>query len=88
MLYLNVAGCGGVTGGAGEGSVGDGDVLEGRKSALVSLVVSSLFTVLELQPELCNLLASNRRVKHKRRETEDRDKYLTGRQTRESIKSI
>lgn len=51
---LNVAGCGGVVGGAGEGGVGDG-VLKGGQSVLVFTVTSSLLTALELLPELRNL---------------------------------
>lgn len=59
--YLNFAGCGVVVGSAGQGSVGDSVVLEGGQSVLVFTVSSSLFTALELLPELCNLLESNRR---------------------------
>lgn len=46
MHYLNVARGRGVIGGAGEGGIGDGDVLEGGKSVLVLIVMSSLFTTL------------------------------------------
>lgn len=59
--YLNVAGCGGVVGSAGEGGVGDGVALEGGQPVLVFTVASSLFTALEVLPELCNLLESNGR---------------------------
>lgn len=58
MLYLSVAGCGGVVGSAGEGGVGDGVVLEGGQSVLVFTVTPSLFTALELLPELRDLLES------------------------------
>lgn len=62
--YLNVAGCGGV-GSAGEGGVGNSVGLEGGQSVLVFTVSSSLFTALEMLPELRNLLESNRR-RHRR----------------------
>lgn len=63
-----MAGCGGVVGRAGEGCVGDSAVVEGGQSVLVFAVLSSsLFTALEMQPELRNLLESNRKTH--RRET-------------------
>lgn len=77
MHYLNVAGCGGVVGGAGEGGVGDG-VLKGGQSVLVFTVTSSLLTALELLPELRNLLESNGR----RGAKTERHKHLAVRQTR------
>lgn len=53
---LNVAGCGGGIGSAGEGSAGDSIALEEGQSHLVFIVSPSLFSVVELLPELCNLL--------------------------------
>lgn len=69
MSYLNLAGCGGVVCGAGEGGVGDGVALQGGQSVLVFTVASSLFAALELMSELRNLLESNRRAGGDRRET-------------------
>lgn len=63
--YLNEAGCGGVVGSAGEGGTGNSVGLEGGQSVLVFTVSSSLFTALEMLPELRNLLESNRR-RHRR----------------------
>lgn len=60
--YLNVAGCGGVVGSAGEGRKGDGVELERGELVVVFTVSISLFTALELLPELCNLLESSRRT--------------------------
>lgn len=61
-----MAGCGGVDGRAGEGCVGDSVAVEGGQSVLVFTVSSSLFTTLEMQAQLRNLLESNRK-NHRRR---------------------
>lgn len=62
-----MAGCGGAVGSAGEGRKGDSVELERGEPAFFFMASISLFTALELLPELCNLLESSRRTRRGQR---------------------